>query len=412
MDKSLCLKCKGGRMLCGRSKCPIQSRINSLKSIEQKISKKSLFGASPPSIFVGRQGYPEVRIGPMVSPIQGEEGRKFNDPKAWLGKDIEEVIDLRTELVRSNFNANVKSARKPDKFLDITQELAMASKPVDTEVELSKPPKIQLTYDGVLSPIGPTGNLKEAKLTENPKVDRPVEYLVSDHDARASVALEELYEKDVDVYQSSRLLSAGLLGNKKNRKLVPTRWSITAVDSQLGNNLLSQVKQYQQFSEIKLFSGEKLGNHFEILFIPDAYSFELIEMWRPNSVWTGKGSTQIVVDQEDWRSSSGYSPLGGGYYATRLPVLEHMNKVRRKASVLAIREISSDYWAPLGVWVVRETARKALSQDPKTFETVEEALSSMASRLKVPRKEWYSKSKLLKRRREQLRIEQFLEESK
>lgn len=399
-------------MLCGRSKCPIQSRIDSLKSIKQKISKTSIFGASPPAIFVGRWGYPDVRVGPMVPPIRGEKGREFDDPKNWFGREIGEIIDLRTELVRSNFNANVRSASHPDKFLDLTQELAMASNPVDTEVELFKPPRVKLTYDGILSPVGPTGNLKEAKLAENPKVDKSVDYLVSDYDARASEALKELYEGGVDVYQSSRLLSAGLLGDKRDRKLVPTRWSITAVDSQLGNNLLSRVKQRQQISGIQLFSGEYLGNHFEILMLPDAYSFELIEMWRPHSVWMGGDSTQIVSDHEDWRSRSRYSPLGGGYYATRLPVLEHLDEARRQASVLAIREISSDYWAPLGVWVVRETARNALSQEPETFETIEEALSTMASRLKVQRKRWYTKSTLLKRLREQLKLEQFLEEAK
>ncbi len=88
-------------MLCGRSKCPIQSRISSLKSVKDEISKESIFGASPPSIFVGRFGYPDVRLGPMVPPVQGKKGKKFDNPKGWFGKGIDEIIDLRTELVRS-----------------------------------------------------------------------------------------------------------------------------------------------------------------------------------------------------------------------------------------------------------------------------------------------------------------------
>lgn len=406
---SLCLKCKGGKMLCERSRCPIQSRINSLKSIKDEVSKDSIFGASPPSIFVGRSGYPKVKLGPMVPPVQGSEGRKFDNPSGWYGKGIEEVIDLRTELVRSNFEAEVKSVRNPDKLMELTQELAMASDPVDTEVKLKKPPKLSLSYDGVISPVGPTGDVERAELTENPNVPRPVEYLVSDTDALASDALKELYEKNTDVYQSSRLMSAGLLGRDKKRKLVPTRWAITAVDSQLSKLLLDRVKMNQHVREIKLHSAEYLGNHFEILIVPDAYSFELIEMWRPKSVWAGGDGTDIMSDHEDWQSKSGYSPLGGGYYATRLPVLEHFNRIGRQGLALAVREISSDYWAPLGVWVVRETARHALSQEPRTFETMEGAVDEMDKRLKVRRESWTGESKLLKKLRTQLKLERFLE---
>lgn len=397
-------------MLCGRSKCPIQSRISSLKSIKEEVSKDSIFGASPPSIFVGRSGYPNVKLGPMVPPVQGSEGKKFDNPSGWFGKKIEEIINLRTELVRSNFEAGVKSVREPDKLIELTQELAMASNPVDTEVKLKKPPKLSLSYDGVISPVGPTGNVEKAELAENPKVPKPVEYLVSDEDALASTALQELYDKDTDVYQSSRLMSAGLLGRDKNRKLVPTRWAITAVDSQLSKFLLDQVKMNQHVKEIKLHSAEYLGNHFEILVVPDAYSFELIEVWRPKSVWAGGEGTQIMSDHEDWDPKSSYSSLGGGYYAARMPVLEHFNQIGRQGLVLAVREISSEYWAPLGVWVVRETARHALSQEPRSFETIESAVDAMGKKLKTRKEDWTGASKLLKKLRTQLKIERFLED--
>lgn len=396
-------------MLCGRSKCPIQSRIDSLKSVKDKITDDTIFGASPPSLFVGRKDYPNVRLGPMVPPVSGEEGKKFDDPKGWFGKEIDEVIDLRTELVRSNFQADVKTARQPDKLTDITQELAMASDPVDTEVKLKRPPKMQMSYDGVFTPVGPTGDVEKAELAENPTVDRSVEYLVSDTDALASDALRELYDRGRDVYQASRLMSAGLLGRDKDRKFVPTRWSITAVDSQLGRHLRDDIKGNQFVSDIQLYSGEYLGNHFEILMVPDAYSFELIEIWRPKSVWSGGRRTQIVADHEDWRPKSKYSPIGGGYYAARLPVLEHLSGKNRQALVLATREISSDYWAPLGVWVVRETARHALSNEPRTFDTVEKAVDMMTKRLKARRERWTGESALLENLRTQLKLESFLE---
>ncbi len=405
---SLCLVCRGGRMLCGRPKCPIQSRIDATRPLSQKISDTSLFGASPPAVFVGQWGYPAVSVGPMVPPVSGDETRVLDDPGNWYGKSIEEIIDLRSTLVRSNFRADVRTARRPDRLLDLTQELAMSSDPVDTEVWLRKPPTLQVRYDGILAPMGPSGIIRDARLTENPSVDRAVDRAVSDSDLLATDALWDLRSGGIDVYQTSRLLTAGLLGMKKDRRLVPTRWAITAVDSNVSNRMRSEVTKYQELSDILLFSSEYLGNHFEILLFPGPYTFELIEMWLPRSVWVESGPAQVIADYEDWRPKRGYSPLAGGYYATRLAVLEHLESVRRQATALAIREISSDYWAPLGVWVVRETARRAFSSPPQRFDTLEDALAEMARKFKVPRERWSAESTLVRELRTQLRLEHFV----
>ena len=66
----------------------------------------------------------------------------------------------------------------------------------------------------------------------------------------------------------------------------------------------------------------------------------------------------------------------------------------RQASVLAIREISEKYWAPLGVWVVREVARQAMGSDPMRFSTLNDALAEMARRISTPMARWRPYSKL------------------
>lgn len=395
-------------MLCGRVRCPIQSRIDAMRPLKDEIAGTSLFGASPPAVFVGRWGYPHVSVGPMVPPIRGERARELDDPPSWYGRGIEDVINLRSKLVRSSFRADVRAVRRPGKLLELTQELAMSSNSVDTEVRLRKPPNPRIRYDGILSPMGPSAMVEDMRLTENPTVDRTVDYIVSDYDASAIDALRELYTHDIDVYQASRLMSAGLLGLKKDRRLVPTRWAITAVDSSLGDYLRSQIVQNRELSEILLFSAEYLGNHFEILLLPGPHLFELIEMWLPRSVWVGGGPTQIVSDHEDWRSKTKYSLLGGGYYATRLAVLEYLHRIRRQAMALAVREISPSYWAPLGVWVVRETARRALGGEPHRFDTVEEAIKFMAHGFKVQKSRWVAESVLLRQLLEQRKLEQFM----
>jgi hypothetical protein len=53
-----------------------------------------------------------------------------------------------------------------------------------------------------------------------------------------------------------------------------------------------------------------------------------------------------------------------------------------------VREISEDYWAPLGVWVVREVARKAMTALPKKFTTLNESLEEMGRRIATPMGKW------------------------
>lgn len=397
MNSSLCVKCKG-KGLCGRPFCPILEKFRSVESVFSKSSgasgETSIFGASPPSVFVGRHNYPEVRAGPMIPPeLEGDEAIQLEDPKSLLKMGIQDVISSRSRLVRANTGINVKHARKPDNpLIERSQELALSKKPVDTEAWFNKPIQNKLKFDNVLTPMGPSGELKKFDITENPKVPKKVDSLVYDTDALAKDAISELWDSSVPAEHITRLFSIGLLGQE--RRLVPTRWSITAVDDLVGKDLLGNIRDYQQISDIQVFSGGVFGNHFEVLLMPRAFSFELIEVWMPRAVWSGQ-STWIDSDSEGFSGKKGYSNLAGGYYAGRLGVLEYLKKIRRQASVFAVREIRPDYWAPLGVWVVREGIRDAMNSTPTVFESVESALNDMSTRIKTPYGKWKEKARML-----------------
>src|SRR5512135_2878364 len=58
-NSSLCILCKGARFLCGKTRCPIMVKVNYfLKSIP--LMNENIDGMSPPSVFIGRIGYPNV----------------------------------------------------------------------------------------------------------------------------------------------------------------------------------------------------------------------------------------------------------------------------------------------------------------------------------------------------------------
>lgn len=391
MKTTLCVKCKG-KGLCGRPRCPILEKFKSLQSISPAISENSVFGASPPALFVGTYGYPRVSAGPLIPPFTKEdEASVMQDPAAWGNMPIEDIISMRSRLVRANTSLHVKDAKKTENpLLEKARELALSRIPVDTEAWFFKAPKTKLKFDAVLSPMGPSGLVKNFELAENPKVPKKVDYLVYDTDALAKDAILELYKSKISEEQITRLFSIGLLG--KERKIVPTRWSITAVDDMAGKELTAKVRNFSWVSDIRLFSGTYFGNHFEILFLPRAYSFELIEAWLPKSIWSGE-SSYIGEDREGTGEKKQYSSLAGGYYATRLPVLEYLTRIQKQASIFVLREITPDYWAPLGVWVVREGMRNTLKTPPKTFESLEAAVSDLSSRVRTPRAEWMLQAK-------------------
>ena len=62
-------------------------------------SSNEIQGSSPPSVFVGSYGYPKVGIGPMLPPIHGDTSL-LDAPERWLGKNLDELVNYRLNLVR------------------------------------------------------------------------------------------------------------------------------------------------------------------------------------------------------------------------------------------------------------------------------------------------------------------------
>ncbi len=285
--------------------------------------------------------------------------------------------------------------KEPDKIVLLTQEVAMSRKPVAVDVEFLQKPKPTISYSNLFPPIGFKAPLKSLELAENPKVDKRVEKLYYD-DIKAKEALVFLYEHGYDVYDLARYLTAGLLGIEK--KLVPTRWAITAVDSTISDYLLSQVSSYPTVERVLLFHSHLYDNHFFIFFIPGPWAFELVEAWAAKSFWAS-GKRLILSDHEIGRSRSDYAEnVGGSYYATKIAVLEKLREMKRVASVLVLREVREGYYAPLGVWQVRENVRNALRGKPLEFSSLGEALDYAYKNLgmRIRPDEWREKSELLK----------------
>jgi len=369
--KILCVKCKG-RKFCGRVTCPIIAKSEAMFKVK-KLTEKDFFGSSP-APFVGHYGYPYVNVGILSPPQVTEDAWEYDAPRYWATKsyDIPKIVDYRSALINSRFKAQIKSSK--NKFLELSQEIGMASKPVDVEVNLKKKPFVRLDFTPEIAPMGPKGEIKKAKATENPKIHTKVDKVVSDTDLKSIDAMLYLYKNDFDENFLSRILSIGTLGIKKNRRLVPTRWSITSVDSTLGNNFIKQIKDCQ-VANYQIYFGSYLGNYFLIMLFPEIWSYELFETYTPKASWNTSEEVQFATDYEPYGGRKKYAEqCAGGFYAPRLVITEKLKQMKRQASVLALRFITGEYSVPLGVAIVREATRKAMYSKPIEFSSKEEMI--------------------------------------
>ena len=389
------------------------------KDIEEiphlKINKsfKTDFQGSSPAPFIGRFGYPQVNIG-VLSPQFSGDTSHYDSPRLWSRENaaIGNIASMRYGLVNSRSQANVKEIQKGSKFLEIVQEVGMARNSVELEVNLKQTPQLQFQPEKEIIPFGPQATIKNARITANPNVDARVERVVSDTDLKAVPAIISLYQKGFEESALNKLLSVGSVGLKENRKLVPTRFSITAVDSTIGKQLIQEIKDFP-VGEYRAYFGGNWGNYYLILHFPEVWSYELFETYltSPVNPWS-KNGYMYSTDYESYEGRKEYAEeTAGGYYACRLAILEKMKELKQQGSCLALRFITPEYDIPLGVWVCREATRKSLQEKPLTF--ADQGLMMKYAEELIKRKFGFDinfllkESKLLKVKKEQKKLFEF-----
>jgi len=372
------------------------------RAFQESVQGDALFGSTAPSIFVGRSNYPRVNTG-LLSPV-GNEGRatEFVTDGEWYqqGLGIDDVLQRRTGLLNSTRSSGVNVDDVWDGFVGVQREVAIADRPVDVEIGLDEAPDLDFDpgANDVRTPTGPRARARDASLAENPHVPRPVKKTLEDDDWRAEGAMTYLYRRGFDVYEINKILSAGALGRGEDRRLVPTRWSITAVDDTVGQYLRGRIRNNPSIDEVQVHETEYLGNRYWVVLAPGNWEFELVEMKSPGSIWNPnpEGDVWLGSASEGYEGRTGYvDETAGAYYASRLGALEHLDEVGRQAKCLVVREVSDDYWAPVGVWQVRESVRNAFEGDHGSAETFHGAVQRLAPLLPVSAGRLRRKSELV-----------------
>lgn len=382
--------------ICGDENCKKHSFL-----LGKSIQLKEFSGSSPPEIFIGRYNYPNVYAG-ILSPTEYGNQKILSSPELWHENklSIQEILKLRNQLIYGRSQTNIKKVLLDNKMLPVIQEVAMTEESVATEFKLKRAITAHDEPDKKVPLISNAAQVEKISLLENTKIKPKVDYLTSDGDLKSTQGMVELDKYGIDTSTIVKILSAGLLGIKRNRKLVPTRWSITAVDDSLSKNKLNKIRFYKEIMDFQVFSGEYLGNHYEFLLMPEKWSFEVLEI--------SLGTQGIWQDYETFFPRKTYADdVSGAYYANRLAVTEYLDRIKKQAHVVVFREIRPEYNVPLGVGILRQTSREAFSHAPRKFFHLKEALDDIQSRLKQPITNYTEKSSLLMNYGKQQKLSQF-----
>lgn len=368
-----------------------------------------------PAPFVGRFGYPHVNVGILAPQEKVEDVWRYDAPRHWARHTykIPDIINFRQQLINSHYNTPIKNQKgRPEssRLFDQTQEIGLSRKPVDVELSLTKLPQFKTEYSEYTPPLGARSPLQNLRIVENSKIPTSVQKAFDDNDLKANSAIISLYKKGFDENYLSRTLSVASFGMKYDRKLVPTRWSITATDDTISQALVEDCKKFVHRTDFSAYFGHYLGNYYLLLFFPEIWSYELFEMVVGENAQKFEG--QLWTDYESYKGRTSYaSNCTGGYYTVKLAIAEKLKEMRKLGSCLAFRFTTDEYYTPLGVWVTREAAREATKQKPVFFSSKELLLQyakALAKRkFNVDLNTYLEKSKLLQEQKNQSRLKEF-----
>jgi len=319
-----------------------------------------LAGSSPPSVFIGSSNYPKVYAGPMIAPMHGDTS-VMDRPEEWIPGNVlqEEIIRYRLSLVRGMHQVHATGI--DDRFVGKLQEIALSDRSIESEATFSTAPA-GFSFSEEHTPYGPRAPIERLEIEEQ-RWNRNLEKVYYDTDLRAAEAVMDLHHRKLPFSHIQKAFSVGVMGNGRGRRLVPTRWSITACDTIIGNQLLKEVKKCSPLDTWKVHEFSSLNNRYAVILMPTPWQYE----WTEAFVRVLGNEELVFSDHELHKPKKEYSHLGGCYYSCKMAVLEALKEQQKQAGAIILREASSGY-VPLGVFNVRENVRNAMLQKPKEFE--------------------------------------------
>jgi len=356
-----------------------------MKSVEVG---KELEGSSPPSVFIGSWNYPDVYAGPMIAPLHGDTAI-MDMPESWIPrhKTQEEIIQYRLSLIRGKHRVNASDL--DNRFVEKLQEISLSASSVESEVSFAVQPH-GMSFSEEHTPFGPSAPIERFEI-ESGKWNRDLEKVYYDSDLRSGEAVPDLHKKGVPFSSIQKAFSVGTMGKDARRHLVPTRWSITACDTIIGDHLLAEVKKFPVIDTWRVHEFSSLHNNYAVILMPSGWQYE----WSEAFLHVMGNEELVFSDHEGNKKKTEYSPLGGCYYTCKMAVLEALAQEKKQAGAIILREALRGY-VPMGVFNVRENVRNAMHQPVQEFEDIRSALSHISAKFTLPMQRFIEEGALLR----------------
>lgn len=362
---------------------------------------RELEGSTPPSVFIGSWNYPDVFAGPMVVGEHGDT-RIMDMPESWISenKTQEEIIGYRLNLIRGKHRIHAGDLNDP--FVEKLQAISLSCASLESSVSFASTPQGQ-SFSEEHTPFGPSAPIDHFTV-ETGRWDRYLEKVFYDTDLQASEAVISLHKTGVPFSSIQKAFSVGIMGSSTVRHLVPTRWSITACDTIIGDRLLADVKKFPVIDTWRVHEFSSLHNNYAVILMPTGWQYE----WSEAFLHVLGNEELVFSDHEGYRKKTEYSPLGGCYYSCKMAVLEALAREQRQAGAIILREALHGY-VPMGVFNVRENVRSAMRQPAQEFEDIKTALSYLSPRFTLPMERFIKEGDLLRAtiRERQCRLSDF-----
>ncbi len=346
-------------------------------------------GISPPYVYLPLIDKKELLIGPsLVDPLVLNI---YTDPKYWINLPSKQVLAIR-KAGKGLFKPADPNKDINESTVSKLREISLYSNNVELELEYEKKNQ-KVIFDPYEGFTLRSGELGRIIYYNGGSADKRIEKVYYDKDLLAKDAITYLHQASIGVYKIQQLLSVGALGYK--RKLVATRWSITAVDSIISSKLIDDIKNYQELNEYYLGESYAVGNRIIVMLFPGKFYYEMMESWGP---FFGNRNPKVAMDYEGFLGRTNYAEeVEGAYYAARYSVTKYLHEKLRQAKVIVLLEVDKNWIPNLGVWRVREGTELAL-KNIKRFDSENSMIEYAFSKTFTSRSSWLRSSFLLRQK--------------
>jgi len=385
-----------------------------IKKYQQELKPTKEIEGFASSAIVGEKNYPNLKVHNISN---DDKKNSFFNSSNIIKQNYSDIIKLKAKnILGSTQSLNIKKINTK-----IREELENIYKS-KREIEFSSKFRNELKFDKILTSkvsgiMGSKNELTKINPNENTKTSNKIEKYTA-NDIKSKEAIISLYEKGVNESQIQNLLALGSFGINFNKKLVPTKWAISAFDQTIEKHLYKKIIKYNPINNYEIYTSYDKGNTFIIILIPDTFSAEIVEAFDSTSqnskfseglgIVSKKNSLTIERDFVNFENKLKKSEpeTAGGFWATKMPIQEYLLSRKKQASFISIR-IIENYDIPLGVIFVREKVRDAMKN--KIFSTSNENNLFEFLKIKYPKHfSLFENSILLKEQKKQTKLKKFL----